>query len=150
MKPPVIARALLLAVAGETWADCVAGDLEEEFKLVCQTRDRAAGARWYFWQVVRSVTPLMRLRMRSGGLRQTTLVALLSVAVPLLLLDRLWSFIYSQIPFKDGTGRAPEFLAVNLISVCLGAAIASRWDRPSLFVVCQPAKPASGDWPFAA
>ena len=37
MKPPVIARALLLAPAGETWADCVAGDLEEEFKLVCQT-----------------------------------------------------------------------------------------------------------------
>jgi hypothetical protein len=30
MKPPLIARALLLAVAGEACAECVAGDLEEE------------------------------------------------------------------------------------------------------------------------
>jgi hypothetical protein len=61
--------------------------------------------------------------MRSGELRQTMLVALLGVAVPLLLLDRLWSFVYSQIPLKDGIGRAPEFLAINVLSVCLGAAM---------------------------
>jgi len=123
MKPPIIARALLLAVAGEACAECVAGDLEEEFLQVCQARDRAAGARWYAWQVVRSVGPLLVLRMRSGELRETMLAALLGVAVPMLLLDRLWCFVYSQIPLKDGTDRAPEFLAVNVLSVCLGAAI---------------------------
>ena len=123
MKPPVIARALLVAVAGEAWAECVAGDLEEEFLQVCQARDRAAGARWYVQQVVRSVVPLLGLRMRSGELRQTLLVALLGVAIPLLLLDRLWCFVYSQIPLKDGIGRAPGFLAVNILFVCLGAAI---------------------------
>jgi hypothetical protein len=71
MKPPVIARALLLSVAGEDWAECVSGDLEEEFHQVCQARDRAAGARWYVQQVVRAVVPLLGLRMRSGELRQT-------------------------------------------------------------------------------
>jgi hypothetical protein len=124
MKPPAIARALLAAVAGESWAECVAGDLEEEFAERCHARDRAAGARWYLWQVIRSVAPLVRLRLRSGELRQTAAIALASVAVPLLLLDRLWSFVYSQIPLKDGTGRAPEFLAVNVLAVCAGAALA--------------------------
>lgn len=126
MKPPVLARALLVAVAGEAWAECVAGDLEEEFLQVCQARDRTAGARWYLQQVVRSVVPLLGLRMRSGELRQAMLVALLGVAIPLLLLDRLWCFVYSQIPLKDGIGRAPGLLAVNILSVCLGAAMVGR------------------------
>ncbi len=129
MKPPALARTLLLAVAGESCAECVAGDLEEEFALICQVRDPAAGARWYLWQVIRSVAPLVWLRLRSGELRQTAAVALLSVAAPLLMLDRLWSFVYSQIPLKDGIARAPEFLVVNVLAVCLGAAIGGAAER---------------------
>jgi hypothetical protein len=129
VKPPALARALLLAVAGESCAECVAGDLEEEFALICQVRDPAAGARWYLWQVIRSVAPLVWLRLRSGELRQTAAVALLSVAAPLMMLDRLWSFVYSQIPLKDGIARAPEFLAVNVLAVCVGAAIAGAAER---------------------
>jgi hypothetical protein len=146
MKPPVIARALLLAVAGEAWAECVAGDLEEEFRQVCQARDRAAGARWYVWQVVRSVAPLLGLRMRSGELRQTMLAALVGVAVPLLLLDRLWCFVYSQIPLKDGIGRAPEFLAVNVLSVCVGAAIVgcTRKSRQAIVATALATAAAAG------
>lgn len=130
MRPPLYARALLFAVAGEAEAECVAGDLEEEFPHVCQARGRGAGNRWYAWQVVRSVLPLLGLRMRSGELTQIVLVAALGVALPLLLLDRLWCFVYSQIPLKDGLDRAPEFLAVNVIAVCLCAAIAGWKTTP--------------------
>lgn len=122
MRPPALAYVLLLAVAGED-AEYLAGDLEEEFAQVCQARTRRAGERWYWWQVVRSVAPLLGLRMKSGELRQAAAGALLGVAIPLLLLDRMWSFVYSQIPLKDGIARAPEFLAVNVFCVCLGAAI---------------------------
>ena len=44
------------------------------------------------------------------------------MALPLLLLDRLWSFVYSLIPLKEGLHRAPTFLAINVICVCLLAA----------------------------
>ncbi|HTS28578.1 MAG TPA: hypothetical protein VMH81_22055 [Bryobacteraceae bacterium] len=123
MSPPSFARALLFVVAGESWAECVAGDLEEEFGLICQSRNHFAGARWYVWQVVRSVVPLIWIRMRSGEFRQAALAALLGAAVPLVMLDRLWSFVYSQVPLKDGIGRAPSLLAVNVAAVCVGSAI---------------------------
>jgi len=122
MKPPKLARLLLFAVAGESESEYVAGDLHEEFIYLCATRGRPAGSRWYVWQVLRSVLALLALRLRSGETRHV-IVAVLGVAVPLLLLDRLWSFVYSQIPLKDGLERAPGFLAVNLVYVCIFAAL---------------------------
>jgi len=114
MKPPVFASWLLVALAGERLAEVIAGDLEEEFAL----RDPHGASGWYLSQVLRSSLPLLSIRTP-----QTALVALLAVAMPVLLLDRLWSFIYSQIPLKDGLHRAPEFLIVNLVFVCLCSAI---------------------------
>ncbi len=58
MIPPTIARALLLALAGEHEAEFVAGDLYEEFVLLCATRGLRAGRRWYFSQVFRSALSL--------------------------------------------------------------------------------------------
>lgn len=49
--------------------------------------------------------------------------------MPLLLLDRLWRFVYSQIPLKDGLHRAPEFLAANALIVCICAALAGASRR---------------------
>jgi hypothetical protein len=57
------------------------------------------------------------------------LVALAGVALPLLALDRLWSFIYSQIPLKDGPERAAGFLAANLICLYFCAAITGSTAR---------------------
>ncbi len=122
MKPPMLARLLLLAVAGESEGEFVAGDLHEEFIYLCATRGRPAGSRWYAWQVLRSVITLLGLRLRSGEARQVV-VTMLGVAVPLLLLDRLWCFVHSQIPLKDGLERTPVFLAVNLIYACVCAAL---------------------------
>ncbi len=122
MKPPTLARLLLLAVAGENETEFVAGDLHEEFIYLCATRGRPAGSRWYAWQVIRSIVTLLGLRIRSSEARHFV-IAVLGVAVPLLLLDRLWCFVHSQIPLKDGLDRAPGLLAVNLVCVCIFAAL---------------------------
>lgn len=116
MKPPLLARALLTVVAGEAETECVLGDLEEEFGQSSRSR------RWYISQVMRSLLPLLLLRVRSGELSRILLGAVLGAALPLLLLDRLWCLVYSQIPLKESLDRAPGFLAVNIlaIAVCAG------------------------------
>ena len=136
MNPPILARLLLIAVAGESESEFVAGDLHEEFVHLCATRGRRKGSRWYAWQVVRSVGALLRLRLRSGEAMQLAL-ATLGVALPLILLDRLWSFVHSQIPLKDSLERAPWFLAVNLTYACICAALcgsAARSFRSAAFI----------------
>ncbi len=123
MRPPLLARALLMVVAGVGEAEFVSGDLAEEYADLRQTHKRSAANRWYLRQVVRSVLPLLGLRLRSGELIGVLLSAVVSVTMPLLLLDRLWCFVYSEIPLKDSVNRAPAFLAVNVIFLCACAAI---------------------------
>ncbi len=123
MRPPLLARALLAVVAGEAEAECVAGDLEEEFG------QPSRGRRWYISQIMRSLLPLLLLRARSGELSRVLLGAVLGSGVPLLLLDRLWCLVYSQIPLKEGVDRAPGFLAVNLIAVCVCSSISGLQTR---------------------
>jgi hypothetical protein len=123
MKPPAWAQFVLWAVAGENQAEFVAGDLHEEFLLLCAAKGRPTGTRWYVRQVLRSATTLLGLRFRSGEAAHLVAAALVAVAMPLLLLDRLWSFVYSHIPLKDGLERAPGFWVANLVCVCVCAAI---------------------------
>ena len=145
MKPPILARLLLVAVAGETESEFVAGDLHEEFLYLCATRGRRTGSRWYAWQVLRSVSTLFRLRLRSGEAMQLAL-ATLGVALPLILLDRLWCFVHSQVPLKDGLDRAPWFLAVNLAYACICAALcgsAARSLQRAIFIAVAGAASAA-------
>lgn len=125
MNAPLLGRALLVAVAGPHHAECVAGDLEEEFIQQRTFRGRVAATRWYFSQVARSLAPLMRLRIRSGEPTAVLLSAALGVALPLVLLDRLWLFVYSHIPLKDGLERSPWVLAINVAAVLAGGTIAN-------------------------
>lgn len=150
MKPPAMARLLLLAVAGERESEFVAGDLHEEFLYLCAARGPRAGRRWYFSQVLRSVLSLWNLRMRHGELAHVAAAAGLGVALPLLLLDRLWSFVYSLIPLKDGLDRAPGFLAVNVVCVCALAALcgatAKSWPRALAIAAAAAGAAAFGVW----
>ena len=127
MKPPRLAEAVLMAVAGPYEAEYVAGDLEEEFAIVREARGYAAARRWYAWQVARSAGALFQLRVRSGELTHVVLIAILGVAAPLLLLDWLWKFVYSQIPLKDGLHRAPGFLVFNALCLSACAAVLGAW-----------------------
>ena len=120
--PPAAFRLLLHAAAGDGHIELIAGDLHEEFVCLCRRLGRRAGCRWYAGQVLRSIPQLLRLRIRSGECTHL-LIAAASSAVPLLLLDRFWRFVYSQIPLKDGLDRAAGFLAINIAAVCVAAAI---------------------------
>jgi hypothetical protein len=109
-----IAQLVLLAAAGRAHAECVAGDLEEEFASICVARGRVAGNRWYVSQVFRSLLPLAGLWIQSALLR-----ILCGVAIPLTLVDALWRFVYSQIPLKDAgvRGTAPYLVCMAIIAV---------------------------------
>jgi hypothetical protein len=122
MSPPVLARMLLAAAAGENEAEYVA-DLHEEFLCLCATHGARAGRRWYSRQVVLSLFSLWGLRMRNGEIAHVVAAAGLGVTLPLLLLDRLWSFAYSLIPLKVGLDRAPALLAVNVVIACVLAGL---------------------------
>jgi hypothetical protein len=93
-------RWLLYAVAGESELEYVLGDLDEEYAEMARARGRRAAARWYAGQVLRSILPLLALRVRSGEATHALMAGLAGAAMPLWLCDRLWSFVYSQIPFE--------------------------------------------------
>jgi hypothetical protein len=57
--------------------------------------------------------------VRSGELTEIVLRAVIGVLLPLVALDQLWRFVYSQIPLKDGVERAPAMLAANVLLVAL-------------------------------
>ena len=117
MRPPFLVQALLCATAPASEAECVAGDLHEEFLLACELRGRRRAALWYTRQVAGSVVPFLAMRVRSSEIAMTVLSALLGVTLPLVALDRLWSFVYSQVPLKDGFERAPWLLLINVACV---------------------------------
>jgi hypothetical protein len=130
-------RWLLHAIAGEGELEYVLGDLDEEYCDVCRERGRRAAARWYAGQVLRSIVPLLVLRMRSGELTHALVAGLAGAAAPLWLCDRLWSFVYSQVPLKDGIGRTPAQFALTLLvlSVCAAAAGATAGNRERAIAV---------------
>ena len=130
-------RWVLYAVAGEPELEFVLGDLDEEYAEMARARGRRAAARWYAGQVVRSIVPLLALRVRSGEATHALIAGLAGAAVPLWLCDRLWSFLYSQIPLKDGAGRTPaQFaLTLGLLCVCAAAAGATAGNRARAIAV---------------
>ncbi|MES1258739.1 MAG: hypothetical protein ABUS51_09920 [Acidobacteriota bacterium] len=101
--------------------DAILGDLREEF---CLRRIEGGTTKARLWYIRQFLFSLPFLIQPAGPLKA------LSVALPLILLDRLWCFIYSMIPMKDGLERAPGFLAANIVCGCLCAAffrLSARW-----------------------
>jgi hypothetical protein len=93
----------------------ILGDLQEEYSLLCDERGVIAARLWYSRQVLLSLPAMVK---------PIEVLRPLSVALPLLLLDRLWCLVYSLIPLKDGLERAPGFLIFNIACACICAAIA--------------------------
>lgn len=95
MRPPVVAEALIAAVAPPNDYESVAGDLHEEYvRYVCLSSTRAAN-RWYWSQALLSVPSLLsysrthRSALRAVGVGLTVvavLIAMLLATVPINIL----------------------------------------------------------------
>jgi hypothetical protein len=92
------------------------GDLREELDQRLLAGERWAHA-WFAGQILRSLWPIARPALSA---------CILGITVPVLALDRLWTFVYSQVPLKVGLERAPEMLAINVLACFLGALVVSR------------------------
>ena len=122
MKTPVIARFLLTLAAGAD-ALYVTGDLEEEFRGLCESCDLKAARQWYRRQTRASLGPLLAIRLRKQELPVDGLTALLTGTLPLLALDRFWCVVYSLIPLRDGTAREPWMFCIDLAVLLLCTAL---------------------------
>jgi hypothetical protein len=97
----------------------VLGDLREEYGILCAERGRRRARWWYARQILLSLLLLIRpLLIRPGDVLRAS-----APAIPLILLDRLWCFVYSLIPLKDGLDRAPGFLMANVVAACAAVAL---------------------------
>ncbi len=111
----MITRALLWMLPPEA-----AGDLLEEA--------HSRGDRWLLWQTSRSLWWAVTESWRRGQIAGALAKSLGGVLLPVLLLDRFWAFVYSQVPLRDGLGREPWMLALNVAVagasafVCRGSA----------------------------
>jgi len=123
-----VSRWLLAAAAGDE-AEFVVGDIEEEWSEIAAERGKWMAKRWLLAQALRSAAPLLGARVRSGEMTGVLIAGVLGSALPLWLCHRLWQFVASQIPFKDGTEREAWQLAVNLMVLCACAALAGLSTR---------------------
>ena len=121
-----MAARLILEFAAGPEAAFVLGDLEEEF------RERGDGRAWYWRQVFGSVMPMLKMRVRSEELP----VAVLTGAVPLVVMDQLWRVVYSMVPLKDGTDRAAGYFVANLVVLAICVRLQPR---PGVVTACSVA-----------
>jgi hypothetical protein len=100
MRPPVIAEALIAAVAPPNDYESIAGDLHEEYLCYARLRSTRAANRWYWSQVLLSIPSLLSYsRARRSALHAISiglialgvLVAMLLATVPInALLDAIF------------------------------------------------------------
>jgi hypothetical protein len=118
-KPPLLGRILLRLTLPHDHDGAIAGDLHEEYATRILPQHGAARAwRWYVAQVARSTPSLIASRWRRGELPLLLLIALVSVAIPLQLLEVLWAFVHSHIPLKADATRSSGILLANLVLLC--------------------------------
>jgi hypothetical protein len=130
--PPLLGRVLLRAVLSPTDHEHVVGDLTEEYLCLRDGGvDSQTARRWYLRQVVRSLLPLLMLRLQRGSTARALLTSQLLVLAPVWMLDLLWRSVLSQVPLRAGQ-LAPEFsIASAAVLAVLAAAAGATAVRSS-------------------
>jgi len=80
VKPPLVPRALVAAVATQSDYECLAGDLCEEYSQRVESFGAAAADRWYWSQALRSVPTLLVLSRSDDSLVDSLKIGALVVA----------------------------------------------------------------------
>lgn len=81
MRPPVLAEALVAAVANSSDYEIVAGDLHEEYVRIRYLSGAKAANRWYWAQTVLSIPSLLSYSRSNGSVLRQIGVALIVLAV---------------------------------------------------------------------
>jgi hypothetical protein len=138
-----LARRLLQILAPADFADAVLGDLDEEFRIfILPQHGIVRAGLWYLAQAVRSILPLLRLRMARGEFVASVAASQIIFALPLLAAERLRSYLLSLVPLKIDSTPSQEFLAAFALLLFFCAAAGTfllcvarkRVDWLSLFV----------------
>jgi hypothetical protein len=110
LRPPASARLILWLFAPERDGEAIAGDLFEEFATIAAGSSEARASVWYVRQVLYSISPFCRMKVRSGEFVLAALLGVISSSVPLFFADSLRSYVLSQIPMKEDSVRSSTFL----------------------------------------
>lgn len=81
MKPPVVAHALIAAIAPARDYEIVAGDLHEEYLRIADDRGTTAANRWYWAQTLLSIPSLLSYSRSNPPVLRRISVALIALAV---------------------------------------------------------------------
>jgi hypothetical protein len=106
----------LLSLAGVADAECLAGDLHEEFAIVKAECGSLSAGKWYVWQLARSVARPLTYR---------TLIVFMTVTPPALGLQWLWKSIFDHLCATPSDGM----LQVNVLCLLAGAMLTIRLFR---------------------
>lgn len=109
-------------------AEAILGDLHEEARL------RRAGRWWVYWQVGRSLRPLLARAIERQGATTVGLwffAGYFVFALPVFGLGSVRDFVLTQVPLRTGADAGPLWLAVLAASNLLGIAFGSwlAWKR---------------------
>jgi hypothetical protein len=123
MRPPVLAQALVAAIAPASDYEIVAGDLHEEYLHIASLRGAKVANRWYWMQAMRSIPSLLSYSRSNRSPLGHISVALIAFAVLLAMLaiDTAVQTVF------EGVGQGPHWLWFGLhwmIAVVFGAILA--------------------------
>ena len=103
----------LFSLAGIADAECLAGDLHEEFAIRTAERGVASAAKWFAWQMLRCLAwPLAYRASR----------ALLTLAPAALAMAWLWKRLFDHMCARPADG----LLQVNILCLIAGAMLTVR------------------------
>lgn len=108
LNPPRVAAFCLELLYPASLHEAVAGDLAEEFQLVCTLAGRRAAHAWYRRQVVRSAGYAIQRRWQAGDFLNLLTAAALGLAI-LWLVTAAGHFVLSQVPRKAAPQLPPAY-----------------------------------------
>jgi putative ABC transport system permease protein len=130
-RPPRFARALVALATERTERPWLLADLDELYATKCVARGAARAGVWYWWQVIRSIPPLLAHRMRrrmsspthlpAAGTRATRNPAPMPLLIsPIPPAERsLTAAYYLRHAFRRLL-REPAFTAAAVLTLALG------------------------------
>ena len=127
MRPPVVAEALVAAVAPPNDYESIAGDLHEEYLRYARLSSKRAANRWYWSQVLLSIPSLLsysrahRSALHAIGVGLTVIAVLIAMLLATVPIDALLQAIFGSL------ARCPlwvSFCAYWIDAVVFGTVLA--------------------------